>query len=61
MELFNQRCDAEIADRVKMRTLLKGRLAWKGCKRKAVVEKSRMVGGHVMILCYCEKHKNRAV
>jgi hypothetical protein len=47
------RCDAEIADRVAMRALPKGRLAWKGCRAKAHHTTVTRLG---TVLHYCTKH-----
>lgn len=55
--LSKHRCDAEIADRVAMRRLPKGRLAWKGCRALATVRVHGRFGG---FLHYCDKHAKRA-
>jgi hypothetical protein len=51
------KCDAEIADRARMRLLPKGRLAWKTCRRAAIVTCVTRLG---TVLHYCAKHADRA-
>ena len=48
-----ERCDAELPDRAKMRTMPKGKLAWKWCRRAATVTKR---GGSGTFLSYCNRH-----
>lgn len=50
-----KRCDAEIHDREAMRDLPKGRLAWKGCPRKAVRTVTSRAH-HEILLDYCQAH-----
>lgn len=53
--MSKSKCAAEIADRKRMRTLPKGRLAWKGCSRVGTATRVTPRG---TVLIYCDKHKD---